>query len=159
MLDFLLKYWSQILASLSFIISVSILIRDYFAKKMNIDISELVTVKVGSQSIYVFLNITNRSSTNIAILNAHLDGIEMYRHIHRFTTNESNPLENRSTTPFPVNIPLYGTTAVLMEFCKSTNWNYDKSLTLQLDTDKGTRNIEFVIGQKIIPLKKALRII
>lgn len=159
MLDFLLKYWSQILASLSFIISVSILIRDHLAKKLNLKVSELTVVEVAAKNVYVFMNVTNRSSTNIAIINAHLDGIAMYRHTHRFTTNDGNALENRVTTKFPVNIPAYGTSAVLMEFCKDANWDLKKSLILQLDTEKGTKDIDFIINQKMIPIEKALRII
>ncbi len=161
LVNFVAINWTGFLSTLSLIISLSVAFDSWLSRRTHLEEKELLTVMVTPSYLYVFVTLTNKSSQPISIINASLSDVPLYRHIHKFTSNDKDPLANRNTSSFPFHFGPEDTKSVLMEFDKQAGdpWNKEEKLTLKIITSKKPIELTFSINQKLAPIGLALRVI
>ena len=113
MLRFLLHYWTPIVSTVSFFMSVYLVILHWIQSTTRISFDEIKRFDISDFENIILLTITNKSNNPISITNAKFGSNKLIRANHRRFL-EDNFFAH--TSVFPINIKPHETVEVLMEF-------------------------------------------
>ena len=138
MKDFLISNWTSIIATLSFFLSVGLAIDRILQSRQRLKLNRIRTYFAGHKSLYLLITITNKSNVPIAIVNAEVGNVKVYRAQHYFMRSNTDECKNVLTSLFPIQLNAHETVDLIMEFVSETNWI------------KGPNNLKLITSKKPI---------